>query len=102
MLLAAGAVDTIARFVDTVILVYLLLILIKILFSWIRRMPYHPWLNAFRGFLGDVVDPYLRIFRRVLPVARLGGVGLDLSPIIGIIVLVILRQVVAAIFGSID
>ena len=102
MLLAAGVVDTIARFVDTVFLVYLLLILIHIILSWFRQLPYHPWLSAFRGFLNDVVGPYLAIFRRFLPIARFGGVGLDLSPIIGIFVLLALRALAGVIFNSID
>lgn len=102
MLLAASAVETIGRFVDTVFLVYLLLILIHIILSWFRQLPYHPWLSAFRGFLSDVVDPYLRIFRRFLPMLRLGGLGLDLSPIIGIILLLVARGVVGAIIGSFE
>ena len=100
MLLAVDAVDTIRRFVDTVFLVYLLLILIHIILSWFRQLPYHPWLSAFRSFLHDVVDPYLRIFRRFLPMLRLGGMGLDLSPIVGIIVLEIVRRIVTGIIGS--
>jgi YggT family protein len=102
MLLAVDAVETIGRFVDTVFLVYLLLILVHIVLSWFRQLPYHPWLSRFRSFLYDVVDPYLRIFRRFLPMARLGGLGLDLSPIVGIIVLEILRRVVGAIIGQFD
>ena len=99
MLLAADAVDTIRRFVDAAFLVFLLLILIHIILSWFR-LPYNPWLNKFRSFLYDVVEPYLRIFRKILPMARIGGMGLDLSPIIGIIVLEIVRRVVGAIIGS--
>ena len=102
MPLAVDPVETIGRFVDTVFLVYLLLILIHIVLSWFKQLPYNPWLNSFRGFLYDVVDPYLRIFRRFLPMARLGGIGLDLSPILGIIVLVVLRRVAGGIIGSFD
>jgi YggT family protein len=102
MPLAVDAVETIGRFVDTVFLVYLLLILIHIVLSWFRQLPYNRWLNLFRGFLYDVVDPYLRIFRRFLPMARLGGIGLDLSPIVGIIVLYVARIVVGRIIGSFE
>ena len=102
MPLAVDAVETIGRFVDTVFLVYLLLILIHIVLSWFRQLPYNRWLNLLRGFLYDVVDPYLRIFRRFLPMARLGGIGLDLSPIVGIIVLYVARIVVGRIIGSFE
>lgn len=92
MLLAVDVVETIREFVNAVFLVYILLILIYILSSWFR-LPYNLWLNRFRGFLYDVCNPYLSIFRRFLPVARIGGFGLDLSPIVGIIVLFVARGV---------
>jgi uncharacterized protein YggT (Ycf19 family) len=34
-----------------------------------------------------VVDPYLRLFRRFIPQLSIGGLGLDLSPILAILVL---------------
>jgi uncharacterized protein YggT (Ycf19 family) len=42
-----------------------------------------------------VVDPYLRLFRRFIPQLRLGGLGLDLSPIIGILVLTAAYRVIS-------
>lgn len=100
MLLAVDAVLTIQRFVNAVFLVYILLILIFILLSWFQ-LPYNVWLDRFRSFLYDVCDPYLRLFRRILPAARIGGVGLDLSPIVGIIVLEIARRVVLRILDEV-
>ena len=47
--------------------VYILLILAYVLTSWIR-MPYS--LHRVQRFLDDVCEPYIRIFRRVLPVGR--------------------------------
>jgi len=100
-MLVGGAANTIQQFVDVVFYIYLLLILIHILLSWFQ-LPYNRWLNVFRGFLHDVVAPYLGIFRRFLPVARVGGLGLDLSPILGIIVLVVAQRLVRAALGSLD
>lgn len=100
-MLIASALDTIQRFVDAVFYVYLLLILVHILLSWFR-LPYNRWLNIFRDFLHDVVTPYLNVFRRFLPMARFGGMGLDLSPILAIIVLVIVQNVVRSVLGSLD
>jgi len=34
------------------------------------------------NFVYDVCEPFLRVFRRFLPAVRLGGMGLDLSPIL--------------------
>src|ERR671938_241978 len=81
------AVDSVRSFVDVFIYVYILVIFIYILTSWIP-LPYSPWLNRVQRFLYDVCDPYLRIFRRVLP--PLGPV--DLSPVVAVVVLVALQR----------
>jgi YggT family protein len=83
--------DTIKSFVDVFVGVYILLILAYIITSWVR-LPYSPWLNRIQRFLYDVCEPYLRIFRRVLP--ALGP--LDLSPIVAVVVLLVLQRVVHA------
>ncbi len=44
-------------------------------------------------FVYDVCEPFLRVFRGLLPAVRLGGMGLDLSPIIAFIVLIIVERV---------
>jgi len=93
----ADAISTAIRFVTSLYYVYLLLILVYIILSWIP-LPYNIWLSRFQRFLYDVVNPYLAIFRRFLPMLRLGGMGLDLSPIVAILVLsVVWRLVVAGI-----
>ena len=84
-------VDNVVSFVRVFIYVYSLLILAYIITSWIR-LPYSPWLNRIQRFLYDVCDPYLRIFRRILP-----PVGpLDLSPMVGVIVLVAIDRIAHA------
>ena len=90
---SADAIETAQDFVNTLFLVYLALIFLYIITSWIP-LPYNIWLNRVQRFLYDVVEPYLRIFRRVLPQVSLGGLGLDLSPIIAIVVLIIANRVV--------
>jgi YggT family protein len=84
----ADTADSVQRFLDVFIGVYILLLFAYILTSWIR-LPYSPWLNRIQRFLYDVCDPYLRIFRRFIP--PLGP--LDLSPMVGVIVLIILMNV---------
>ena len=84
------------RFIDIFITVYILLIFVYVLSSWVR-LPYSPWLRRMQDFLRDVCEPYLRLFRRVLP--ALGP--LDLSPIVAVISLVILMRVVDAIFNNV-
>jgi uncharacterized protein YggT (Ycf19 family) len=91
------AVSSIETFVQVFIYVYILLIVAYILTSWLR-LPYSPTLNRIQRFLYDVCEPYLRLFRRLIP-----AVGpLDLSPMVGIIVLFVLQQVVAALFSRLS
>jgi YggT family protein len=89
----ADAVENAQGFVNTLFLVYLALLIAYIITSWIP-LPYNVWLNRVQRFLYDVVDPYLRLFRRFLPMLRLGGLGLDLSPIVAIFSLYILNAVI--------
>ncbi len=88
----ADAASAIGDFVYVFLLVYILLILVYVLTSWIR-LPYTPWLNRIQRFLYDVCEPYLRLFRRVLP--PLGP--LDLSPVVAVIVLIVIQRLVAAV-----
>jgi len=92
-MLLADWITTAQGFVNTLTYVYLALILLYILMSWIP-MPYTVWLNRIQRFLYDVVSPYLNIFRRLLPQFDMGGLRLDLSPIIAIFALLILNRVV--------
>jgi uncharacterized protein YggT (Ycf19 family) len=81
--------DTVTQvelFVDVFISVYALLIFVYVLTSWIR-LPYS--LNPVQRFLSDVCEPYLRLWRRILP--SFGP--LDLSPIVGFFGLVVLREI---------
>jgi YggT family protein len=91
--------NDVADYLNTLLLVYLILIFIRILMSWIPRMPYNRYLAAFLKFVSDVTDPYLNLFRRILPPVRMGGAGLDLSPIVATFVLIIVGQIVV---GLID
>src|SRR5215211_1586985 len=86
-MLLLDAVDSVRNFLDVFISVYILVIIVYIITSWIR-LPYSPWLNRIQRFLYDVCDPYLRLFRRVVP--PLGP--LDLSPMLAVIVLLVVQQ----------
>ena len=85
----ADAISSIETFVTVFVSVYVLLIFAYILSSWIR-LPYSPWLNRIQRFLYDVCEPYLRLFRRLLPTFG----PLDLSPIIAILVLYVVQRVI--------
>jgi YggT family protein len=96
LLLAVSRTD-VAQYVDTLVLVYLVLIFIRIIMSWIPRIPYNPVLSAVLKFVSDVTDPYLNLFRRVIPPLRMGPGALDLSPIVATFVLLIVGGIVSSI-----
>ena len=95
-LLLAITRDDVAGYVLTLTYVYFALILIRILISWIPRMPYNRILDMVLTFVRDVTDPYLNLFRRFLPPVRIGPGALDLSPIVGTIVLLVVGQLAAS------
>ena len=86
--------DDIADYVNTLTLVYLVLIFVRIIMSWIPRIPYNRWLDMALTFVRDVTDPYLNLFRRFLPPVRLGPGALDLSPIVATFVLILVSALV--------
>jgi YggT family protein len=86
--LAITRVD-VADYLQTLIYVYVALIFVRIIMSWIPRMPYNRILNIVLNFVRDVTDPYLNLFRRFLPPIRLGPGALDLSPMVATFVLII-------------
>jgi YggT family protein len=99
MLFALTRYD-IADYVSALFLVYIILIFLNILISWIPRMPYNRPLRATLDFVKETTDPYLNFFRRFLPPIGGGGFALDLSPMLGVILLFILRAVVVGLIAG--
>lgn len=84
----------IADYVNAIFLVYIILIFINVLLSWFPRIPYNRVLYAVIDFVHQTTNPYLNLFRRFLPPLGGGSFRIDLSPILGVIVLFILQAVV--------
>src|SRR3954465_5687879 len=97
--LALSRVD-IAGYLNTLLLVYFVLIFIRIILTWIPRIPYNPALNAVLKFIQDVTDPYLNLFRRFLPPLRVGPGALDLSPMVATFVLIIFGNIVIGLIAG--
>jgi YggT family protein len=83
------AVSSVTAFIWAFTVVYTLAIVAYILTSWLR-LPYSVTLNRIQRFLYDVCEPYLRVFRRILP--SFGAI--DLSPTIALIVLWVVSSIV--------
>jgi YggT family protein len=98
--LAAVTRHDVAAYVSAIFFVYIALIFIHILlmmlFSFGMRTPYARWTDAVLNFLRDVCEPYLRLFRRFIP--SMGG--LDLSPLLALIVLYIVRSIVVSLING--
>jgi YggT family protein len=93
-----AAIDrvTVADFLAALVTVYSLIIfayvLLSLVFSFGVRVPYSRWSDAVLGFLRDVCEPYLRIFRRFIPMIG----PLDISPIVALLVLQIVGNIVVS------
>jgi YggT family protein len=81
------AISNVERFVDVFIVLYGIVLLAYIVMTWIR-LPYSVALNRIQGFAEDVSLPYLRLFRRLLPMAG----PLDLSPLLAFIGLTVIDR----------
>ncbi len=93
VLLAVDRGD-VANYLNTLLIVYFVLIFIRVVLSWVPRMPYNRALNAFVTFVHDTTDPYLNLFRRIIPPVRLGPGALDLSPTVATLVLLLVAVIV--------
>lgn len=92
--LAAISRIDVANYVQTLITVYTVLIIIRIIMSYFTRIPYNRFLDVALRFVSDVTDPFLNLFRRFIPMVRIGPGAIDLSPIIAIFVLSIVGGIV--------
>jgi YggT family protein len=72
---------------------YALVVFARIVFEWIPVSYDHP-LARVRSFLRAVTEPALAPIRAIIPPIRMGGVGLDLSPLVLVLLLSILAGVI--------
>jgi YggT family protein len=88
----------VAQFVDALFLVYIILVIASVAISWYvsfrGAIPYNAPLRAVTGFVEETTSPYLNLFRRFVPPIGGGGMAIDLSPMIGLILLFVARSIV--------
>ncbi len=77
-----------------VLQLYTYLILIRAVLSWFPPSS-NDLLKSVAGVIYALTEPYLGLFRRILPSLGAGGVGFDLSPVIGLIVIFVLQNVLS-------
>jgi len=72
--------------------IYAWLIVARTVLSWLQPRRGSAVFRDFR-VLFDVTEPYLALFRRLLPMTRIGAVGIDFSPVVALLVLFIAIQI---------
>lgn len=82
--------DTVASYVSALFLVFLIILLIRILWSWFPEPMQGGPMRTIYDFVHQSTEWYLAPFRRIIPTIGM----FDISPIAAILVLVILRNVV--------
>jgi uncharacterized protein YggT (Ycf19 family) len=87
------AITRVEQFVDVFTTVYVLTIFAYLLTTWVQ-LPYS--LRPIQRFLSDVCDPYLRFWRRMVPL-QVGP--LDFSATVGILALFVLDRIILTLLG---
>jgi YggT family protein len=90
-----STIDTVDTFIRSFVQIYVLLILVWVVLGYFR-LPYNVWLSRIRRFLDDTVQPYLRLWRRILPMFG----PLDLSPMVGVIALLAGEQILISVIDG--
>ena len=85
MFALGNLIKALATIVDLALTIYMWLIIARALISWVNPDPYNPIVRV----LYNLTEPVLGFLRRRLPLI-LGGI--DLSPLVVLLVIVFLRQ----------
>lgn len=83
-----------ADYVDALFVVYLIMILINVLLSFVPRIPYYPWLRAVLDFITESTNPYLNVFRRMTRPIGAGSMAFDIAPMLAIFALIIAQGII--------
>jgi YggT family protein len=84
---------TVLGYINTLLFVYSWVIIGRVLLSWIPSQA--PVFRSIYGFFYTVTEPYLGLFRRIIPTLGSGGVGIDVSPIVALFVLYLVQRLVS-------
>lgn len=88
----------VADYVSALAFIYTLMIIGRIVIGWVvtarGSLPYWGPLRAVTNFIEEVVDPYLNLFRGLIPPIGGGRMALDLTPIIALLLLGIVSSIV--------
>ena len=97
MFVARELLLAIAWLVEYLLWAYMWVLIIRALISWVNPDPWNPIVR----FLRAATDPFLNVFRRVLPGFLVGGSGIDFSPLVALIVIEFVRRFVVGSLNSV-
>jgi YggT family protein len=83
--LIANFLEAFASILDIILNLYMWVIIVRALISWVNPDPYNPIVQM----LYRITDPVLNRIRRLIPAY---SVGIDISPIIAILAIMFLRS----------
>jgi len=84
-----NVLQAIATLLDMILTLYMWIIIVRALISWVNPDPYNPIVQ----FLYKVTEPVLAPIRRLLPTGR---IGIDFSPLIVLFLIIFIKQAVIA------
>ncbi len=84
--------EPLLEFICIFLTIYVIMILGWVVLSWLQLPFDHP-IQPLKSFMQSIVAPYLDIFRGLVKPIQVGGAALDLSPIIGIFLIFIVRGI---------
>ncbi len=85
MFILANFVSALAKVIDYGLTIYMWVIIIRALISWVNPDPYNPIVQ----FLYRITDPVLKPIRRLIPIYK---IGIDISPIIVLMIIFFLQN----------
>ncbi|RMG89601.1 MAG: YggT family protein [Chloroflexi bacterium] len=84
------------QIIDLVFRIFYILVIARVILSWIRISPYHPTWGPLVRITYDLTEPIMAPIRRILP--PMGG--LDFTPFIVLILLSVVQQVLIGILAG--
>ena len=97
MFIAGNMLAGIAEVLGTILTLYMWVIIIRALLSWVSPDPYNPIVQLLHRATDPVLNFIRYLLRRFLGVGGMGGMGIDFSPIIAILLIMFLQ---IAVVGS--
>lgn len=85
MFVVSNFVHALANVLDTILYLYMMIVIVRALISWVNPDPYNPIVQ----FLMSVTEPVLAPVRRMIP---LSTIGIDISPIIVILAIMFIKS----------